>query len=76
MDDWVPQCGYPLIFHGVKAPHQRLETSTGQSKSIFNPSEVEEVEWYVLKLKLHLDETQIGILSPYKLQVRFVRYEI
>ena len=25
--------------------------------------------WYVMKLRAQLDDTQIGILSPYKLQV-------
>ena len=69
MADWVPRRGNPLVFHGVLEEHDRLDTSSGKSKSIYNAAEVDEAVRYVLRLRLCLDDTQIGVLSPYKLQV-------
>ena len=70
MADWVPRRGHPLVFHGVVEEHDRADTSSGKSKSIFNAAEVDEAVRYVMRLRLSLDDTQIGVLCPYKLQVQ------
>ena len=70
MADWVPRRGHPLVFHGVVEEHDRADTSSGKSKSIFNAAEVDEAVRYVRRLRLSLDDTQIGVLCPYKLQVQ------
>ena len=62
----VPSC--PLIFHAVKGENQQ----EGDSPSWFNAAEVFQVCRYANSLLKHgLESHEIGIIAPYKKQVRY-----
>ncbi len=70
---WVPSKGFPLIFHGVVNRHGRTNTTT----SLFNEMEVSVVVDYVSKLMATgVEQTSVGIVSPYRRQVRMIREKL
>ncbi len=62
---WLPQDGCPLVFHDVANPHSRAKPGT----SLCNPKEVDVLMDYIIKLLRVVEETDIGVLSPYSGQV-------
>ena len=71
----LPNKDFPIIFHPVYGKDER----EGSSPSFFNVAEVETIERYLRKLLdenersrglKHLKPDMIGIISPYKRQVR------
>ena len=71
----LPNKDFPIIFHPVYGKDER----EGSSPSFFNVAEVETIERYLRKLLdenvrsrglKHLRPEMIGIISPYKRQVR------
>ena len=70
--EWVQRKGFPLIFHGTKAVHGKSDNGP----SLFNILEVEKVMSYVERLSQVLEESEIGIVSPYKRQVRMIKEEL
>ncbi|TRY62753.1 hypothetical protein TCAL_10783, partial [Tigriopus californicus] len=60
---------FPLIFHGVLGAHSRDPKST----SLFNSQEVNEVLTYIDKLRWIFPDEEIGIISPYRSQVRHIK---
>ena len=72
----LPVKGFPIIFHGVVGKDTREE----RSPSFFNPEEVVVVIDYVQKLMdtrgLHIRDTEIGIISPYRRQVKVISNDI
>ena len=77
----LPNKDFPIIFHPVYGKDER----EGTSPSFFNVAEVETIERYLRKLLdenvrsrglKHLRPEMIGIISPYKRQVRAsVKYQ-
>ena len=72
----LPNGGFPIIFHPVFGKDER----EAESPSFFNVSEVETIQKYLAKLLnenerskglKHLQPEMVGIISPYKRQVRF-----
>ena len=78
----LPNKDFPIIFHPVYGKDER----EGTSPSFFNVAEVETIERYLRKLLdenvrsrglKHLRPEMIGIISPYKRQVRAsVKFEV
>ena len=78
----LPNKDFPIIFHPVYGKDER----EGSSPSFFNVAEVETIERYLRKLLdenvrsrglKHLRPEMIGIISPYKRQVRAsVKFEV
>lgn len=72
--DKLPRFDFPVLFHGVIGEDMREE----RSPSFFNPQEVAIVVQYVEELmayrKVKLKETDIGVISPYRKQVHFIRF--
>ena len=75
---YLPAKGFPLIFHSVLGKDKREK----KSPSHCNPLEVVQVVDYVKKLLqschpqdmgIRIDPSDIGIISPYRLQVCKVR---
>lgn len=66
----LPTKGFPIIFHGI----QGQDTREASSPSFFNPQEVVAVVEYVALLlnerSLGVTPDDIGIISPYRKQVR------
>lgn len=68
--------GFPVIFHGVMGKDER----EANSPSFFNVSEIEVMISYLKKLLLShgkkglpkLGATDIGIIAPYRKQVRIL----
>ncbi|KIO33704.1 hypothetical protein M407DRAFT_17322 [Tulasnella calospora MUT 4182] len=69
----LPNPGYPVVFHAIKGRDLR-EVS---SPSWFNIEEASAVWYYVRDLRcdraLGLEDQQIGVISPYRAQVRKIR---
>ena len=73
---FAPGCvqGFPIIFHGVMGKDER----EGNSPSFFNPEEAAKVTDYLKQLltssskkgKGHLSPRHVGVISPYRKQVR------
>ncbi|XP_065207853.1 uncharacterized protein LOC135836764 isoform X2 [Planococcus citri] len=78
MSQWdkLPKKGFPIIFHSVKG----LEKREDNSPSYFNLEEVDVVEDYVSKLfdskNLKFDESDVGVISPYRKQVQKIRQRL
>ncbi|KAM3870151.1 RNA helicase Mov10l1-like [Diretmus argenteus] len=68
----LPKKGFPLLFHGVRSTEMR----EGNNPSRFNPGEAVQVMLYCCQLakKLYkpIDASDIGIISPYKKQIRIL----
>lgn len=60
---------FPMMFHGIRGEHTR----EGNSPSWFNPSEVQCIVSYILKLQTTVDPSQIGVIAPYQKQVQKIR---
>lgn len=66
--------GFPIIFHGVMGKDER----EGNSPSFFNPEEAATVTSYLKELltssskkgKIRLSPRNVGVISPYRKQVR------
>ncbi|XP_031507892.1 helicase MOV-10 isoform X1 [Papio anubis] len=70
----LPRQGFPIIFHGVMGKDER----EGNSPSFFNPEEAATVTSYLKLLlapsskkgKARLSPRSVGVISPYRKQVR------
>ncbi|XP_077098375.1 RNA helicase Mov10l1 isoform X2 [Siphateles boraxobius] len=66
----LPTKGFPFIFHGVRGTEMR----EGSNPSWFNPAEAVQVMMYCCQLAKRLynpiPATDIGVIAPYKKQVR------
>lgn len=60
---------FPITFYGVRNVHSRGEKSC----SLFNKAELEVVLRYVSILRKSFSEDDIGIISPYRAQVRLIQ---
>uniref|UniRef100_A0A667WP26 RNA helicase n=1 Tax=Myripristis murdjan TaxID=586833 RepID=A0A667WP26_9TELE len=69
----LPKKGFPLLFHGVRGTEMR----EGNNPSWFNSGEAVQVMLYCCQLakKLYnpVDASDIGIIAPYRKQVRKIR---
>eukprot|EP00095_Tigriopus_kingsejongensis_P012554 snap_masked-scaffold821_size92673-processed-gene-0.12 protein:Tk12554 transcript:snap_masked-scaffold821_size92673-processed-gene-0.12-mRNA-1 annotation:"helicase mov-10- -like" len=65
---WMPNPKFPLIFHGVQHHHHRA----AQSTSLGNNQERQIVWNYVKRLLPIVQESDIGILTPYRCQARLI----
>jgi len=69
----LPKPGFPLVFHGVVGRDEREE----RSPSFFNVDEISVVMKYIASLlelrQPKILQKQIGIISPYRKQVHFVK---
>jgi len=65
--------GFPILFHGISGQDMR----EGHSPSYFNPDEASLVKHYVHLLRsnvhLGLDDSHIGVISPYSAQCAKIR---
>ena len=69
---WLPNKGFPFLFHGEISFHERGEFSP----SLMNQKEVFWVVYYIKKLiDGGVREHDIGVVTPYRRQVRLIRYE-
>ena len=66
---WLPKPGFPLVFHGVKGHHEKGE----HTPSLLNETEVLLTLDYVQKLIKSVPQDRIGIVSPYRRQVRMIK---
>ena len=69
--DFLPNPGFPMIFHGVQGEHMR----EASSPSWYNPSEIEAVLLYCDALigTRGISSANIGIITPYRKQVEKIR---
>ncbi|KAF8267992.1 P-loop containing nucleoside triphosphate hydrolase protein [Lactarius quietus] len=69
----LPKRGFPVVFHGIKGQERR----TRHSPSYFNVHEASVVRDYCQKLiqdrEHKIYEQDIGVIAPYKAQVRKIR---
>ncbi|KAI0253351.1 P-loop containing nucleoside triphosphate hydrolase protein [Lactifluus subvellereus] len=69
----LPKKGFPVVFHGVRGDEKRSR----HSRSLFNIHEASIVRDYCQKLitdpELKIYPEDIGIVAPYKAQVRTIR---
>jgi len=69
----LPKKGFPIAFFGVQGVNQQTETNP----SWFNEQEVEKVHDIVVKLLAEkIDGSDIGIISPFSLQVMALRNRV
>ncbi|XP_065080288.1 putative helicase MOV-10 [Ochlerotatus camptorhynchus] len=73
---WLPNKNFPIILHTVFGSNER----STQSKSLMNQAEIDMVEFYLdflLKAGINdrtIYQEDIGIISPYQLQVQRLRH--
>ena len=67
--NFLPQPGFPMIFHSTYGEHVRPLGST----SLYNLAEVNVALEYVKKLLTFVSEGDIGIVTPYKRQEKEIR---
>lgn len=72
IENFYLKTAFPLVFHGVRSAHSRDPNST----SLFNEKEVDRVMAYVQKLRWIFADEEIGIISPYRSQVRHIRKKL
>ncbi|KAN0127186.1 P-loop containing nucleoside triphosphate hydrolase protein, partial [Lactarius tabidus] len=68
--DVLPKKGFPIVFHGIRGLELR-----NRSPSYLNIHEASVVRDYCLKLSRDhkIDAEEIGVIAPYKAQVRAIR---
>ncbi len=68
---WLPR-QYPLLVHNVQHPNTRGDGNSN-SKSLWNEKEVHAVVRFVKQLKAHLALSEIGVVTPYRLQAEKIK---